>query len=191
MNKDSISHKVTSALCTAAKDGCHDYDIKDAEDVIDDILSCTKFEFLGNATKKYFNTRNLADPMNDKMCTVPVRMDFRDRNSRIQAEINLRKICRTSCSVPYPKKLRAMLNELVREGKKSHPNCFIKTRVNVDNLTVDAQAKTDKGWVDLNLVKTIPLNILDNNPLTPSLVASQVAEEETAEMTEDEEISLS
>jgi hypothetical protein len=37
MNKDSISRN---------KKGEHDYDINDAEDVIDDILSCSKFEFL-------------------------------------------------------------------------------------------------------------------------------------------------
>jgi hypothetical protein len=150
MNKDSISRKVTSTLGQIVKDGKHDYNVSDAEDVIDDILSCSKLEFLGNTTKKFFNKRNLNDTRNDKMYTVPVRMDFRDRDTRFNAEISLRKICKVNCAVPYPKKLRLMLGELVKEGKKTNPNSFIRTRVNVDKLTIEAHAKTEGGWVTSN-----------------------------------------
>jgi hypothetical protein len=127
------------------------------------------------------------------MYTIPVRMDFKDKDTRINAETSLRKICKLSCATPYPKKLRALLNELVKEGKKKHPNCFIRTRVNVDKLTVDAQAKMDSGWIDLNLTRDIPLNILDNNPFVneqvPELAPASQAEE--MEETEDEEPNLS
>jgi hypothetical protein len=186
MNKDSISRKVTTTLGQIVKDGKHDFNISDAEDVIDDILSCSKLEFLGNTTKKFFNKRNTNDTRNDKMYTVPVRMDFRDRDTRFNAEISLRKICKVNCAVPYPKKFRLMLGELVRESKKTNPNSFIRTKVNFDKLTIEAHAKTEGGWVDLKLLREIPLNILDNNPLSPS--GSQVADMDAEE---DEEISLS
>jgi hypothetical protein len=188
MNKESISRKVTTTLGDIVKKGKHDYNIEDAEDVIDDILSCAKLEFFGNATKKFFNKRNVNDERNDKMYTLPVRLDFKDRDTRFNAEVSLRKICKINCATPYPKKLRTMLSGLVAEGKRTHPNCFIKTRVNVDNLTIDALAKTDKGWVDLKLTKQIPLNILDNNPLVQA--ESQVDQVEM-EDTEDEELNLS
>jgi hypothetical protein len=163
MNKDSISRKVTMTLGDIVKKGEHDYHIGDAEDVIDDILSCSKLEFLGNATKKYFNKTNVNDPKNDSMYTIPVRLDFKDKETRMNAEISLRKICKVSCAVPYPKKLRAMLSDVIKEGRVLAPNSFIRTKVNSDLLTIEAQAKTEQGWVELPIQKSIPLTILDAN----------------------------
>jgi hypothetical protein len=161
MNKDTLSRKVTLALNTKVQAGEHDYDIKDTEEVLDDLLSCSKLEFLGGSTKPFFNKRNINDARNNTFCTVPVRLDFKDRESRIQAETNLRKICKVSCAVPYPKKLRAILDNLVTQGKKLAPGCFIRTRVNVDNLSIEVHAKTKDGWKDLYLKTCIPTDICD------------------------------
>jgi hypothetical protein len=89
-------------------------------------------------------------------------MEFKDKYTRINAERSLRKICKVSCAVPYPKKLRDILDNLVKEGKKVLPNSFIRTRVNVDNLTIEVHGKTDKGWQDLNLKCDIPHDICDS-----------------------------
>jgi hypothetical protein len=178
MNKETLSRKVTLALSAAASSGEHDYDVKDAEEVIDDILSCSKLEFLGTTSKKFYNKKNPTDPRNEKMCTVPVRFEFRDRETRFQAEANLRKICKVSCAVPYPKKLRDILDGLVREGKKLYPKNFIRTKVNVDSLTIEVHAKTSDGWVDLNLKTPIPLSIGDsvgNSTAAPSNPSSSDA----------------
>jgi hypothetical protein len=161
MNKETLSRKVTLDLSSRASSGEHDYNIKDAEDVIDDILSCSQLEFLGSTTRKFTNKKNPKDSRNDKMCTIPVRMEFKDKEIRKEAEISLRKICKVSCAVPYPKKLRAIMDRMVQDGKKKHPGCYIRTKVNVDSLTVKAFAKTGEGWVDLNTVENIPLSILE------------------------------
>jgi hypothetical protein len=161
MNKETLSRKVTLALGQKASSGEHDYDIRDAEDAIDDILSCSKLEFLGTTSRKFFNKKNENDDRNNTFCTVPVRFEFKDKEERFQAEKTLRKVCKVSCAVPYPKKLRLMLDACINEGKKKFPNCYIRTKVNVDNLTIEAHAKTGEGWVDLGLKRSIPLNILD------------------------------
>jgi hypothetical protein len=161
MNRDTLAKKVTLALSSKVQAGEHDYDIADAEEVLDDILSCSKLEFLGATTKKFFNKKNVNDVRNDTMCTMPVRFEFKDRVTRIEAETNLRKVCKVSCSVPYPKRLRDILDNLVTQGKKLAPNCFIRTRVNVDTLSIDVHAKTKEGWKDLHLKTCIPLDILD------------------------------
>jgi hypothetical protein len=96
------------------------------------------------------------------MYTLPVRMEFKDRESRFEAEIMLRKLCKVSCSVPYPKKMRTLLNSIVSKGKALQPDCYIKTKVNVDNLTIEAFAKTASGWLDLGLKHNIPTDVLDN-----------------------------
>jgi hypothetical protein len=175
MNKDTLSRKVTLALNTKVQAGEHDYDIKDAEEVLDDLLSCSKLEFLGGSTKPFFNKRNINDDRNNTFCTVPVRLDFKDRESRIQAETNLRKICKVSCAVPYPKKLRAILDNLVTQGKKLAPGCFIRTRVNVDNLSIEVHAKTKDGWKDLHLKTCIPTDICDTvSTVNPTSAVSVV-----------------
>jgi hypothetical protein len=161
MNKDTLARKVTLALNTKVQSGEHDYDIKDAEEVLDDILSCCKLEFLGATSKKFFNKKNVNDVRNNTMCTMPVRFEFKDRETRIQAETNLRKVCKVSCAVPYPKKLRDILDNLVTQGKKLSPGCFIRKRVNVDSLSIDVHAKTKDGWKDLHLKTCIPLDICD------------------------------
>jgi hypothetical protein len=181
MNKESLSTKVTLALSSKASSGKHDYDIKDAEDTIDDVLSCSKLEFLGTASRKFFNKKNPADPRNETFCTVPVKFEFKDKDTRIQAEKSLRKICKVSCAVPYPKKLREILDRLLKEGKKKCPESYIRTRVNVDSLTIDVHAKTETGWLDLELGCAIPLNICDNVNL-PLPSGSQVTDPSTEVM---------
>jgi hypothetical protein len=161
MNKDTLSRKVTLALGSKASSGNHDYDIKDAEEAIDDILSCAKLEFLGTKSKQFFNKKKPQDERNNTFCTMPVRFEFKDKDVRIEAEKTLRKICNVSCAVPYPKKLRDIIDKLILEGKSRFPKCFIRTRVNVDNLTVEAHAKTNEGWIDLEKTTRIPLDILD------------------------------
>jgi hypothetical protein len=161
LNKDTLSRKVTIALGQKASAGNHDYDIKDAEEAIDDILSCVKLDFMGTTSKKFYNKKNPQDPRNETFCTIPVKFEFKDRLTRMQAEKTLRKVCGVSCAVPYPKKLRSMLDMLISEGKKKYPDNFIRTRVNVEELTVEAHAKSGNNWIDLGLKCNIPTNICD------------------------------
>jgi len=171
MNKDNLSRKVTMALSAKCAGGKHDYHIGDAEEVIDDLLSCSKLEFLGTTSRMYHNNREVKDPatgkmvkdpLDGKMCTLPVRFDFKDKETRIQAEMSLRKICQVKCTTPYPKKLRALMKTLVDEGKKVAPENFIRTRVNADKLCIDVHAKVGQEWKDLCMHTKIPLDILDS-----------------------------
>ena len=163
MNKETLSRKVTLALSTKCAAGGHDYHIGDAEEVLDDLLSCSKLEFLGSSSRKFTNNKDPKDIRNGKMCTMPVRFDFKDRETRIQAEMSLRKICAVSCSTPYPKKLRELLNRLITDAKKIVPEkTFIRTRVNADKLSVDVHARTAEGWKDMCMSTKIPLDILDS-----------------------------
>ena len=173
LNKDTIATKFSMALCNKVKDGKHTYSTKDAEDNIDDILSCSKLEFLGSGTRKFFNDRDKKDPRNGKMCTIPVRMDFPNKETRVQAEISLRQICKVRCSIPYPKKLRGMVAAIVAEGKALHDKAFIRAKVDIDNLTLHAHARTESGWKDLNISKTIPLDILDRNSMMVDLTEAE------------------
>ena len=131
--------------------------------MVDDALSCSQLEFLGSGTRKFYNNRKRDDPRNGKMCTVPVRMDFKNKETKIQAETTLRSVCKVNCSTPYPKKLRQLISEMIKQGKDSNPGSYIRIKVDIDNLLLSAHARQGDSWTHLKLDMVIPLDILDRN----------------------------
>ena len=186
LNKETISRKVTVALHNKVQDGNHDWALNDAAHMLDDVLSCSQLEFLGSGTRKFFNDRNKADPRNGKICTVPVRMDFKNKETRSQAEHTLRSICKVSCSVPYPKKLREVLRKMITEGKVAKPKCFIRTKVDIDNLMVSAFAREENSWTKLDMDTKITPAFLDKYVVNP-----QVTTDTTTPTMETEETPVS
>jgi hypothetical protein len=67
-----------------------------------------------------------------------------------------------------------MLDALLTEGKKQYPNSYIRTKVNVDDLTIEAHAKVGDNWIDLGMKTTIPHNICDLVSTDTQVVATQV-----------------
>jgi len=179
MNKTTISKNVTLDLQKRIQSGNHDWAVDSAATVIDDILSCAQLEFLGSGTRKFYNSRDNTDTRNNKMCTIPVRFDFRTKEQRIRAENALKKICKVRTSVPYPKKLREALASLVEQGKQACPGKFVMTKVDVENLSVSAFVRGEKGWTDLNLKKDISSLLIDTSGVSVSDMdsADKVSEE--------------
>jgi hypothetical protein len=145
-----------------------------AAESVDDILSCATIDFLGKGTKMFYNKRDTNDPRNNKMCTVPVKLTFKDKETRFRAELTLKKACNVRCGTPYPKNLRSLMDNLVKECKVARPKCFILAKVDADKLCVTTRARTDAGWDDLPNTANIPLDILDADELA---AASGGAEE--------------
>jgi hypothetical protein len=169
INKDTLTRKVTIALhdkaakCEQVRNG--DITEADAEEIVDDLLTCTSLDFLANGSTRYRNDKHPDDPRIGKMCTLPVKMLFKGRDERILAEQTLRKICQARCSTPYPKNLRTMIGKLVDEGKQVKPGHFIRIKVHADSLKLEAHASVDRKWVDLKISKDIPLDILDSTEI--------------------------
>jgi hypothetical protein len=163
INKETLARKLTIDLHRRAKKGAVDakYSEKQVEEMTDDMLTCASLDFLGNGTKLYQNKYNDKDTNNGKFCTMPVKMLFKDKKERILAEQHLRKVCKVKCSTPYPKGLRTLITNLISDAKRSKQGHFILAKVNVENLTVNAFASEDNKWIDLNISREIPLNILD------------------------------
>jgi hypothetical protein len=93
---------------------------------MDDILTCAHLDFLENGgSKKYYNKAKPNDPKNGKFCTVPTKLTFRTKEERTKAEQTLRKFGKIKCSIPYPKKLRTIIGDVVKKGKELKPNCYI------------------------------------------------------------------
>jgi hypothetical protein len=87
MNTATMSTKATLALTAMAAETENQTSNMQAEDTvatIDDILSMAKsIEFYGRKTKSYVNPK---DSKSGSYCTVPVRYEFEDRETRFEAE---------------------------------------------------------------------------------------------------------
>jgi hypothetical protein len=169
LNRDTLSKKVTLALHDRAQsEGIYKGNRPAAEEALDDILSCASIDILGKGSKTFYNKKDNNDPRNGKMCTVPVKLSFKDKNTRFQAELVLKRACKVKCATPYPRELRAVIDDFVKVCKQDRPGCFILAKVDVDKLLVSAKARTDKGWDDLGRTINIPQDLLDNADQDPA-----------------------
>jgi hypothetical protein len=178
LNRDTLSKKVTLVLHGCAQsEGIYKDNPSAAEEAIDDILSCATIDILGKGSKVFYNRKDTNDPRNGKMCSVPIKLSFKDKNTRFQAELALKKACKVRCATPYPKELRTLMDELVQSCKPSNQGCFILPKVDAEKMVITARARNDKGWADLDRSVTIPTDLLD------SVEVDATAMDDASEMT--------
>jgi hypothetical protein len=152
LDKDNLSRKETILLHEKAKTmGIYKGNPKAAAESMDDILSCATINFLGKGTKLFFNRNDNNDPCNNKMCTVLVKLKFKDKETRFRTELTLKKAYNVSCFTPYPKKPLNIMDTVIKECKVSRPKSFIRARVDTDKLCATAWARTDSGLEDLSM----------------------------------------
>jgi hypothetical protein len=165
LNRETLSRKVTILLHDRAKrEGVYKGNPSAAEEAMDDILSCASIDILGKGSQPFFNKKDTSDPRNGKMCTVPIKLTFK--------ELSLKKMCKVKCGTPYPKKLRSIMDTIVKDCKAIRTGTFILAKVDSEKLVVTAKARSDKGWEDLDVSVPIPSDTLD-----PAEMAAAMDEE--------------
>jgi hypothetical protein len=99
---------------------------------LNDVLSVAEsIKFFGRKTKSFKDNKN---PNSGAYCTLPVRYDFRDRASRIEAESVLRDKCKVQCSTPYPAILRESIRQVWDAVKVDYPEHFIRVKVDTSDM---------------------------------------------------------
>jgi hypothetical protein len=162
MNRDTLARKVTLLLHDKARtEGEYSDNQKAAEEAVDDFLSCATLDFLGKGTQSFYNKKNTEDERNRKFCTVPIKLTWKSKGERIRGEQSIRKVCNSKCSVSYPRKIRALIDKVLKAGQSAKPGCYISVRVSHESLTVIAHAREGNSWTDLGISKVIPSDILE------------------------------
>jgi hypothetical protein len=164
INAENMSRKATLALTTMAakvekKTGTIPSEEKIA--IIDDVLSASSgIKFFGSTTKTYNNPR---DPLRGAFCTIPVKYEFKDKETRSQAEFILRQTCNVNCSTPYPHILRECIRRTVEHVKNSFPDCQVKVLVDIAGhcLKVARRESKETGWIYAKQDIPIPPEALD------------------------------
>jgi hypothetical protein len=135
VNQDTMSTKVTKALSDRAAqvDGMNrSIPCEDTTLSLDDVLSVVKgMKFYGKSTKTYRNPR---DHLSGSYCTIPVRYDFNDKETRTHAETVFREKCKVQCSTPYPLILRESIKQVVEQTKQKYPDHFVKVNVDTNSM---------------------------------------------------------
>jgi hypothetical protein len=166
INVDTMSKKATLALATMAakvEKRPNSTPSDAAIATIDDVLSVSSgIKFFGSATKSYKNPR---DPLQNSYCTIPVKYEFKDKDTRIQAETILRSTCNVNCTTPYPPILRDCIKKIVDRVKTEHPGNFVKVAVDTQNMVLKVAFKPSKSdvkkWTYASEYLPIPREALD------------------------------
>jgi hypothetical protein len=140
---------------------------EDTASIIDDVLSVSEgIKFFGKKTQTY---RKTGDDRSGSYCTIPVRYDFADKESRIYAETMLRDKCKVQCTTPYPTILRESIRQVMNHYKSVYPNNYIRVSVDCSGMTlkvarrpmVESTKTGKKQWVNIDGGIPIPDLALD------------------------------
>jgi len=158
-------------LCSALSAGIREAALTKAEGagadpaeairVADDALSLVKdMTFLGQASKKANNPKR---PDLTHM-TMPIKLEFDDRNARIHFERTMLAQCNLRASISLPKSVRIAQNKFHEIIRAKYPDEITMVRTDTLRLTFNAFHKAEGGpkWLPCLECENIPLDILQS-----------------------------
>lgn len=153
---------------------------------LDDALAMvTKMEFFGRVTKKAYKKGK--DGELEDFFTVPVKLIYKDRETREAAESRMRGLCNTSGTVPYHRTLRNVITAAVDEAKKEFPDNWIQVKVDTENFVLKVSRREGRGaegiWYNNIAVIQLPDSVMDLSRMGPKTHTNQdrdAAMEETS-----------
>ena len=168
-NRQKLCHALSAGLREAALRKAEGGvgDPAEAVRIADDALSLVKdMTFLGQASKKVNNPRK---PDLDHM-SMPIKLEFDDRNSRIHFERTMLDKCNIKASMSLPKPVRTALNKFHDNLKIRYPDEITMARVDTYKLRFIAFHKEDGGpkWEPCPEWLAIPLDILKDGNAPPA-----------------------
>jgi hypothetical protein len=145
-NRTALNNALSADLKAATQKVADDTgaDIVEGIRVVNDALSCAdNVEFLGQTTARKIDKRDPANPITLPYCTMPVKLDFPDRNTRIHFERTIRKHCNLKASISLPAPIRKYQGMYLQALKECHRGKFVMVRPDVATLSLVAFIKGD------------------------------------------------
>jgi hypothetical protein len=194
LNETTILKRATLALSAAAakvEGNPGKPPSKDAVAALDDVMSVTEnVTLFGKVTKPYVNWKNDKDPLNRTFFTIPVRYEFKDKDTKAEAETILRETCKVDCTTPYPFRLRHCIKQAVDHLRKDYPQDYIRVTVDTDKVALKISRKNKvEGWFHWDEPVLLPEEVLDihardapDSMIVRNLPCKRVAEPDSEEM---------
>jgi hypothetical protein len=126
--------------------------------LVNDALSCAdNLEFVGQTTAKKIDNRDPANPIVSPFCTMPVKLDFPDKNTRSHFERTLRKHCKIKATMSLPFPLRKYQSLFLSALRERYSGRFITARPDIPSLSMVAFMKEEDGHGWKRCPETVPI----------------------------------
>jgi hypothetical protein len=148
-------------------------DANESIQVVNDALSCAdNLGFVGQTSQRKIDKRDPANPVTLPFCTMPVKLDFPDRDTRIHFEKTLRKHCGMKATISLPFQIRQYQALFLDALRNRYKGRAISARPNTSTLSMVAFMKNegDRGWSRCRETVPIPRGILLPGAAIPSRV---------------------
>jgi hypothetical protein len=146
-----------AALSTAESEG---KDMAESVRRAGDALSCASdVVFLGQASRPYKNNRDENDPKNSTFHTMPVKLEFEDRQQRVYFEQSMRSCCKLRASISLPPFLQKERTAFDSAMRQLYPGYMIMVRPDAARCVLTAVRKKDLSgtrWTPCPEIWTIP-----------------------------------
>jgi hypothetical protein len=166
-NRDILSQNFTIDIAKKTHATCEkkDKDTTEPLRLVEDALSCVEnMEFIGGRSEAYTDRRRNAPPSEgEPFCSMPVKVTFSDRQSRINFEKTLSEYAGVRASQSYPKPVRNEMTLFRKALQDRYPDMVIMTRpdnANPLNLAAFMKKDGDRKWTPLPETHALPLNIM-------------------------------
>jgi hypothetical protein len=156
-------------------------DMTESLRLVEDALSCVEqIEFLGGRSKPYVNARKSDDPLNNTFTTMPVKVNFEDKQARINFELTLRDHTNMRAVQSYPQSVRSEMSVFRKAVMERYPDMVIMTRPDISSLELHAFKKKDgeRKWNKCVETHPIPMNIMLPSYNPPNFITLPEPEEE-------------
>ena len=159
LNPEKMATQATKALSAmAAKCEGRQGSIPSEEAVaaIDDAMGVAKsVKFFGKATK---TCRKNKDGTGGQYYTIPVKYEFKDKDTRMGVEAILRDKCKAQCATPYPPILRECIKQTIELVKEDYKDDYVRVNVDANNFCLKVSLRAQgKGSEWRRCGASIPL----------------------------------
>jgi hypothetical protein len=141
--------------------------------IVNDALSCAdNLEFTGQTTTRKIDKRDPENPKTLDFCTMPVKLDFPDRNTRIHFEKTLRKHCGIKATISLPFQIRKFQSLYLDALRDRYKGRVITARPDTSTMSMVAFMKNEggRGWSRCRESVLIPRGIMLPGSTIPNRV---------------------
>jgi hypothetical protein len=138
-------------------------DVNESIRIVNDALSCAdNLSFVGQTTARKIDKRDPANPITLPFCTMPVKLDFPDKDTRIHFEKTIRKHCGMKATISLPFQIRKFQGLFLDALRNRYQGRAITARPDTSTLSMVAFMKNegDRGWSRCRETVPIPRGIM-------------------------------
>jgi hypothetical protein len=174
-NRATLNAAFTSGIRTATLKTAADSGGEPSEAVrlVNDALSCAdNLDFLGEASSKKVDKRDPANPVFGNFFTMPIRVDFPDKHTRINFERVMRRHCGLRVTMSLPPPIRRYQGLFLKAMKERYSDKVVMARTEVSSMSLIAFQKSegDAKWIRCSKSVAIPTGILLADYVMPGSV---------------------